>query len=159
MCLDTGISPRRLEGWEPAQYVKIDYDGEGRRVSETITRDPEWDAEDRALIAGLLHYEANLCHNCGQYRDEVMWRIPSQSDEAIIEYFLTHPKAMWHAAFYTCRGCVAKEKAQRNQDRIDEAAAKSAKSSGKRLDLYPAARHWFSISRAELAIPVLDDDG
>jgi hypothetical protein len=89
------------------------------------------------------------------YSSDTMWRIPAQDEESIREYFATHPKARYHAFFYTCRGCVAKAKAQVAQDRQDKANQKAQPS----LVLYPDARHWLVIDRDGVMFETDDEGG
>lgn len=47
-----GVSPRRLSGWEPSEFTRYEYDGDGRLVGSVTEREPEWCRADvEALIA------------------------------------------------------------------------------------------------------------
>jgi hypothetical protein len=140
-----------LEGWEPAEHVETVRGKKGRK--KIITRDPEWDPEDRALIAAYVQYKADLCPKCGMHKSESLWRTPGQTDADIIEFFRTHKRASYHAAYFTCRGCVAMAKAQKAQEKVDAANLKNAQGQGKVLELFPEARSWFAITRSEFNLP------
>ena len=58
-----GISPRRLDGWEPAETTVHEYDG-GRLVRSVTSREPEWSEQDRAWLLALAGWRASLCP-CG----------------------------------------------------------------------------------------------
>ncbi|MFI6819718.1 hypothetical protein ACIBJE_02050 [Micromonospora sp. NPDC050187] len=57
-----GVSPRRLEGWEPSTIHE--YDDAGRLIRSTP--ETEWTAEQVGWLAALEEYEAGLCKQCGQ---------------------------------------------------------------------------------------------
>ena len=46
-------------GWEPEEIHVEDVDADGRKVVRVV-REPEFDAEQQAMFAGLLEYEALL---------------------------------------------------------------------------------------------------
>ena len=54
-----GVAPRRLWGWEPEETHIEDVDDAGRKIVRVI-REPEYDAEQHAMLAGLEEYEALL---------------------------------------------------------------------------------------------------
>lgn len=64
-----GVSPKRLEGWEPRQ-VQRGYDATGTpvrvvdAVEVVVETEPEWDDLQRGLLLGLAEYEKGLCE-CG----------------------------------------------------------------------------------------------
>jgi hypothetical protein len=60
-----GISPRRFDGWEPAEVAEHEYDAAGRLVRSVTRREPEWDDDQRALLLGLAAYEEQVCAGCG----------------------------------------------------------------------------------------------
>lgn len=45
-----GVSPRRLEGWEPATVTTFERDGRGRTTREVTVREPEFDRTDIARL-------------------------------------------------------------------------------------------------------------
>lgn len=45
-----GVSPRRLEGWEPATVTTVRRDGRGRVISEVTVSEPEFDRSDLARL-------------------------------------------------------------------------------------------------------------
>lgn len=58
------MSEKRLLGWEPTETHVHTYDDEGRLVRTVVTRDVEWDDQQRANMLALADWEADLCH-CG----------------------------------------------------------------------------------------------
>lgn len=60
MAVRLGIAPRRLWGWEPA--TTHTYDEQGRVL--TSRPEPEWDAEQYALVAALSTIEDDECPGC-----------------------------------------------------------------------------------------------
>ncbi|MGC5019009.1 hypothetical protein [Micromonospora sp. DT47] len=67
-----GISPRRLDGWEPAESTSYEYDG-GRLVRSVTVRESEWSDADRAWMAALVGYRATLCPcGCGHLADDTL---------------------------------------------------------------------------------------
>lgn len=50
IALSLGISPRRWQGWEPAEVSSLEYDDQGRLTRIITVREPEWSAHDRRLI-------------------------------------------------------------------------------------------------------------
>lgn len=77
-----GISPRRLDGWEPAETTTYDYDDAGRLVRSVTVREPEWSEQDRAWMLALVGYRASLCPTCGGPIEECgpesegRWQVP-----------------------------------------------------------------------------------
>ena len=59
MARDLGIAPRRLWGWEPVETHVEDVDDDGRKVIR-VTREPEFNAEQHAMLAALQDFEASL---------------------------------------------------------------------------------------------------
>lgn len=59
------MSLRRFEGWEAAEVHEHEYDDAGRLVRTIVTKEPEWDDEQRALMLALDQYERELCSGCG----------------------------------------------------------------------------------------------
>jgi hypothetical protein len=57
-----------LLGWEPTESHVHEYDDEGRLVRTTVTREPEWDDQQRANMLALAEYEAGICA-CGLPKD------------------------------------------------------------------------------------------
>lgn len=61
------MSPKRLEGWEPAETHTYRYSRDGTRVtSVAVTRETEWDDEQRGWALALNLYEAQI-GPCGHY--------------------------------------------------------------------------------------------
>ena len=141
-----------MEGWEPAEHVEIVRGKKGRK-KKIITRDPEWDPEDRALLAAYVQYKADLCPRCGMPKSESMWRSPGQTDGDVAAFFKANKRARYHAEFFTCRGCMALAKAQRLQEKADAANVKNAQAKGQVLELTPEARSWFVVTRSEFNLP------
>lgn len=69
IAFELGISPRRLNGWEPKSRTKIIRDPDGRIVELITNRQPEFNAEDRALFHALREYQSDL-HTCGRPMSE-----------------------------------------------------------------------------------------
>jgi len=61
------VSPRRFDGWEPAETHRYRYSRDGSRVASVrVTREPEWDEQDQAWALALDLYESQL-GPCGHY--------------------------------------------------------------------------------------------
>jgi hypothetical protein len=60
-----GISRRRYLGWEPRRITTHEHDEAGRLIRSVTTVEPEWDAEDRGMVAALQLAERDMC-GCGQ---------------------------------------------------------------------------------------------
>lgn len=58
------MSEKRLLGWEPTETHDHAYDDEGRLVRTVVTREVEWDDQQRANMLALADWEADLC-KCG----------------------------------------------------------------------------------------------
>lgn len=59
-----------MYGWEPEERHDH-FDAEGKLTGYTIvTREPEWDDEQRDWALALTHAEENQCPLCGGPRDE-----------------------------------------------------------------------------------------
>lgn len=61
------MSVRRFDGWEPRQVTRHRYDRQGRLVTSTTEREPEWDAEQQGWMLALALYESQVHKNCGGY--------------------------------------------------------------------------------------------
>jgi hypothetical protein len=60
-----GVSPKRLDGWEPRETTVHEYDDDtGRLIRSTTTREPEWDDQQRGWMLALAHYRASHCPDC-----------------------------------------------------------------------------------------------
>lgn len=55
---------RRFEGWEPSEETVYVYDGGGRLVSSTTTRETEWDEQQQGWMLALAYWRAGLCRRC-----------------------------------------------------------------------------------------------
>lgn len=77
----------------------------------TVTQ-PEWDAEDRAVVQALLDLQSDTCDGCGQ-RLSV-----SLHQEGV-------PDPEWENHFLVCTGCYARELAMQKRRKLDEAVEKS----------------------------------
>lgn len=60
-----GVSLRRFDGWEPVEVHDHEYDETGRLIRTVVTREPEWDEDQRLWMLGLTLREASECHRCG----------------------------------------------------------------------------------------------
>jgi hypothetical protein len=58
------MSLRRFDGWEPAEVHEHQYE-DGRLIRTVVTRESEWDEDERAWMLGLALREAAECHRCG----------------------------------------------------------------------------------------------
>jgi hypothetical protein len=118
-----GISPRRFDGWEPAQRTKIIRDAEGRVVEMITSTEPEWDETDRGVIYALLDYQADLCPSCG---------LPMS------DYLHTEgkPDPPLSSSYAVCVACVAKERIFMTQDKRDQMIERSGGT------VYKTARRW-----------------
>lgn len=55
---------RRFDGWEPAEVHEHTYDGD-RLIRTVVTRESEWDDDQRAWMLGLAERESAECKRCG----------------------------------------------------------------------------------------------
>lgn len=66
------MSLRRFNGWEPEE-IHVHLDAAGNETGRTIvTREPEWDDEQRETALALDEYESALCPNCGGHLGKAM---------------------------------------------------------------------------------------
>jgi hypothetical protein len=62
-----GVSPRKLNGWTPAERHEH-YDPDGNLTGYTVvTREPEWSDDDRNRLLALARFEGETCHGCGYH--------------------------------------------------------------------------------------------
>lgn len=99
------------------------WDAEGRPTEWVTATEPEWDAEDRALIYALLDYKADICRDCGQPLSESL-------------HVAGQPDPQYESAFAVCVGCKVLERSQRKKRVEDEAAEKSG------VSIFASARKW-----------------
>lgn len=59
------------------------YGEDGRLIRSIVTREVEWDDEQRAWMTALADYEAGLCPLCGRHTSECtdpatenLWKVP-----------------------------------------------------------------------------------
>jgi hypothetical protein len=90
------------------------------------TRQPEWDAEDRAIICALLDMKADECPGCGQPLSE------SLHDD-------TKPDPEYDVGFLVCMGCVARDRAVKKQEGKDKAQ--------NAVGVFASARRWVQTLR------------
>jgi hypothetical protein len=122
-----GISPRRFEGWEPVAHTKVTgWDVEGRPTAWDTSQDPEWDAEDRAIIHALMDVKNDECPGCGQPLSESLHEDGK-------------PDPTYDIGFLVCMGCVARDRAVKKQDDLD--------TSRKVEGVYTSARRWVQTLR------------
>ena len=57
-----GVSPRRLNGWEPAESTEYVYE-DGVLVGSVMRREPEFDDEQRDLLLASEAFEASIGSN------------------------------------------------------------------------------------------------
>ncbi len=69
------MSPRRFDGWEPAEvHTYFDKDGEECSMADAwstvVEREAEWDADTRGRVMRLAEWEDGMCKcGCGQPKD------------------------------------------------------------------------------------------
>lgn len=97
-------------------------DDEGRPTWVT-TVEPEWDAEDRAMVQALMDIKADQCPGCGEPLSESL-------------HVNGKPDPVYSAAFAVCVSCETREKAMNVISHRDDSIEKSG---GK---VFRAARHW-----------------
>lgn len=114
-CLQVGISPHRLSGWEPEQHTRFVYNADGLLLEATTTREPEWDDIDRALIDAYLTWKADL-HTCGRPLSESLH--DPDSDE---------PDPDYQVGTETCRACMALDRWHADQAKNDEPLRKAGR--------------------------------
>lgn len=102
------------------------WDDEGRPAAWETMREPEWDAEDRAIIYALMDMRADECPGCGQPMSE------SLHDD-------TKSDPVYDVGFLVCMGCVSRDKAVKKQQDIDE--------SRKAVGVFESARRWVQTLR------------
>lgn len=56
------MAPRRLWGWEPEE-VHVTETGEDGTTYTRVIREPEFDAEQQALLTAVMEYDASLGHH------------------------------------------------------------------------------------------------
>ncbi|HEX6873683.1 MAG TPA: hypothetical protein VF163_21500 [Micromonosporaceae bacterium] len=86
-----GISDKRFGGWEPAETHEHEYDDAGRLVRTVVTREPEWDEQERAWMLALRLYRAQV-GPCGHY-------LPDTTAAAAEE--------RWVGSHIRCHACTA----------------------------------------------------
>lgn len=57
-----GVSPRRLNGWEPTETTEFVYE-DGVLVRSVTTREPEFDDEQLDLLLASVEFEASIGSN------------------------------------------------------------------------------------------------
>jgi hypothetical protein len=60
LALTLGVSPRRLDGWEPAEIVEYEYDENGRLARALSTREPEFSEDDVALLLAHIRHQRSI---------------------------------------------------------------------------------------------------
>lgn len=105
MARTLGLSEKRILGWEPTETHVHEYDDAGRLVRTTVTREPEWDDQQRANMLALAEYEADLCA-CGLPKDV------ADTDPDL------------RAKYRTCPVCAGLAKEARRQHKADESAVR-----------------------------------
>lgn len=86
------------------------------------TVEPEWDAEDRAILQAAMDLRADQCPGCGEPLSESL-RVAGQPD----------PKYTANRA--ECVSCEAKERVMEIQEKRDQQDEKTRK-------VFRSARHW-----------------
>lgn len=99
------------------------WDAEGRPAEWVTTTEPEWDAEDRAIIFALLDLKADICDGCGELLSESL-------------HVDGRPDPQYSNHFAVCMGCVAK---QRGMAELDKRDAPTEKQGGM---VFRMARKW-----------------
>jgi hypothetical protein len=56
---------RRFEGWAPERRTEYEHDNAGQLVASTEFVEPEWDAEQQAVMVAYTLWEAGRCPACG----------------------------------------------------------------------------------------------
>lgn len=62
-----GISPKRLDGWEPREVTVHHRNRRGQITRSVTTREAEWDPHQRGLVLALQMYESLVHGPCGHY--------------------------------------------------------------------------------------------
>lgn len=96
------MAPRRLWGWEPREVVAHQHDEAGRLTRSVVTREPEFDEEQRNLLLALVEIEDDTCPGCRQ-PISLAWTEATDPD---------NPDASHHFAApfpRRCHGCDARE--------------------------------------------------
>lgn len=65
------MSDKRFNGWEPTETHVYTYDEAGRVAEVTVTREAEWDDQERDKMRGLAMFEAGVC-DCGVHTSLAM---------------------------------------------------------------------------------------
>lgn len=103
------MSEKRFLGWEPTEIHAHEYDDAGRIVRTTVTREPEWDDNQRNLMLALAQFEAESCRGCGYHE--------SLTDPANGHTFTPESRI--------CTVCAGADQYARRQSADDEAADKN----------------------------------
>lgn len=85
--------------------------------------DPEWDAEDRAIVQTVIDMRADQCPGCGEPLSESL-HVEGQPD----------PK--YSVSYAVCVSCKTREHATTQVEKQDAATEKQGGT------VYRAARHW-----------------
>lgn len=93
------MSPRRFDGWEPAEF-RIPREGDDGAQYVEVIREPEWSDKDREEAEALMLCEALTCKGCG------CW-LPESAHESFV--------ALVDDA--TCYGCRSLAVVQRDTER------------------------------------------
>jgi len=120
------VSLKRFHGWEPVE--RWERDGDGWRV----TREPEWDADERDIMRARRDVEADRCQSCGGWLTETLTDKEPLEDSPD-HYYGVEP--LW------CRKCVAHDQ-WRDLHRDDD-----QKSAGTLADKRVHARRLYSIRK------------
>lgn len=97
------MSPRRFNGWEPVETHTLHYDGQGRVTSVTVTREPEWDEQQQALVEAEQSILDSTCQTCGNdYQDTLV----DPAEVGAIRWFVDESSV--------CHACAAVEARQRH---------------------------------------------
>lgn len=70
LAFDLKVSEKRLLGWEPTEWHEYEYDEQGRVARVTVTREPEWDDQQRRRMQALMLYRDGICSECGVHHSQ-----------------------------------------------------------------------------------------
>lgn len=109
------MSPRRFDGWEPAERHEH-FDAGGNPTGYTVvSREPEWDDHSRAEALAAVQLENLTCRRCGQYMSQVMAK--SEDDSPVVVW---RSGKAYRVLELRCEACASLETVERDASEADK---------------------------------------